>query len=249
MIEGVDFSAAQTGVTYKLVRANGKRFAIVRAGEGLNGRDLRYLVHRDGCDAAGLDLGAYWVLAPSSSNAAGQAAAFRAAVGSQLRPGTLPPMWDVEPRDEKQAEEIARDRSKARMWAAFLAEALRASDDMFERTCMVYGGAWLGNLARHSEEIDATLRARPFMLAAYTSATDVAPPPPKPWRDAMAEPTIWQYRGNASKGIPAGRCGGVPGDCDLDRFMGDDAAYNVFTLRARAPEPEAEPEPEDPTLA
>lgn len=94
---GLDVSGYQTGINWSSVRANGARFAYVKATESTSYRNPQFANEYNGSYRAGLIRGAYHFATPNTSGGATQADYFVSHGGGWSRDGkTLPPMLDIE---------------------------------------------------------------------------------------------------------------------------------------------------------
>ena len=66
-IKGIDVSFNQENVDWEQVKADGVKFAILRAGFGDGNQDVMFESHIKGALDAGLDVGVYWFLYPTSA--------------------------------------------------------------------------------------------------------------------------------------------------------------------------------------
>ncbi|KAA2260116.1 hypothetical protein F0L68_20535 [Solihabitans fulvus] len=94
---GLDVSGYQGNVNWSSVRANGARFAYVKATEGTGYTNAYFAQQYNGSYNVGLIRGAYHFAHPNSSSGATQANYFVSHGGGWSRDGkTLPPMLDIE---------------------------------------------------------------------------------------------------------------------------------------------------------
>ncbi|MBC6991881.1 MULTISPECIES: glycoside hydrolase family 25 protein [Hymenobacter] len=92
-VHGIDVSAYQGRIDWKLVASHDVRFAFIKATEGVTLRDPRFAGNWRGARAAGIYRGAYHFFQPNYDGAR-QANLFVRTV--PLAPGDLPPVLDVE---------------------------------------------------------------------------------------------------------------------------------------------------------
>ena len=71
-IKGIDVSTFQKSVDWQQVKADGVRFAILRAGFGDGNQDVMFESHMKCALDAGLDVGIYWFLYSLSAEEARQ---------------------------------------------------------------------------------------------------------------------------------------------------------------------------------
>ncbi len=96
-VYGIDVASYQRTVNWTGYRAQGKRFAYVKATEGVSYRNPYYASQFGGAAKAGMIRGAYHFAIPSRSSGAAQADYFVARGGGWTRDGkTLPGVLDIE---------------------------------------------------------------------------------------------------------------------------------------------------------
>ena len=211
-VDGIDLSAVQRIDDPAAVYDAGFRFAIVKAAEGLRGRDPAYRRHVDALRGAGLHVGAYAYARVSQGAPAAQARhAYDAATADGRHVVRLVLDLEAAPADTTSGAlfEFAVD---------WLEEARRAgcAPVLYSYTSFL--------TARFSSADRATLlAAAPLWLAQYRSVTQAWAPAgeadmPKSYPWAM-----WQYSGDKGYRVP-----GIPGDCDRNLFRGDEATLRAF---------------------
>jgi len=209
-VEGIDVSIYQGTVDWTQVRASGRLFAIAKASDGSSTVDPRFAQNWAGIQGAGLLRGAYHYAHPGQ-DAATQAAFFFSQFGS-LGPGDLPPALDLEQNDGQSNDAVIA-------WAQAFLQKL---ETLCGQTPIVYtGGFWKFQLGNPTV---SSMGQSPLWLAQYATTFQC----PNSW----TAPTFWQYSGSGT--VP-----GISGNCDLDRFLGDESALRAM---ANAP-PTSDPGP------
>lgn len=194
------------GPDWAAVRASGVVGVYLRA---LEGKDLdehpggySFERHRRAALDAGLMVGAYQYLRARHPGA-WQADLLFEALGD-LGPGELPPALDVETLDGRSAIEVQ---------ACLLSWLARARAILGrEPVVYTYPSFWAEQL--HGAVLTEAGRC-PLWIADYRARP--APEVPRPWGQAA----IWQHSGD-------GRCPGVAGAVDRNRWLGDEAALRAF---------------------
>lgn len=208
MIEGIDVSYFQGRPDYQVVKDSGRRFVYVKASGGVKGYDPRFDAHVRAA-LPHLTVGAYHVL-KCEQPIRGQCVNFydRANGLGEMRT-QLPPAIDFELFGPDGA--VPRKELVPRAL-----EALRITEELFSCTPVLYTYPWFLKTVLDAAEGDYSELARfPLWYATYGKE----PNPPGPWEKV----TIWQYAGNN------GKCPGVTGACDLNRFLGTDEEFRRFT--------------------
>jgi GH25 family lysozyme M1 (1,4-beta-N-acetylmuramidase) len=212
VLEGVDASNWQAEVDWTAVAASGRRFAIVKASEDGDYRDPYFAGNWRGIKDAGMVRGAYHFARPSQVDPITSVALFaeQIAAAGGLDEGDLIAL-DLEDADVPAGEQLAG-------WALdWLAEA----EEVLNVRPLLYSGVWF--MEPHGLMTSAILATYPLWLAAYQ---DEPPPAPPEWETV----TIWQY--SAHGVVP-----GVQGDCDLNQFLGDEAALAAIGYAGTGPDP------------
>lgn len=200
-VPGIDVSAHQGVIDWSAVAASGVRFAYLRA---LEGKDLDPTFERNRREAreAGLLVGAY-VYYRARHPARWQADLLLELLGDQL-PGELPPALDVETLDGRSAIEV---QAGCLGWV----DRVRAACGR-DPVVYTYPAFWGAEL--HGTPLGELARC-PLWIADYRARP--APEVPRPWGQAA----IWQHSGD-------GRCPGVAGAVDRNRWLGDEASLRAF---------------------
>lgn len=136
-IKGIDISAYQRGVDYKLLIDNGVRFAIVRAGIG-NSEDSALAEHIKGCTDNGIAIGYYWFSYAYSEEEAEKEAKCCVETLKKYRLPDYPVFFDMELKSQ-----IEKLDTKARTVIAekFCSEIMKGG-----YPCGIYANpAWLEN--------------------------------------------------------------------------------------------------------
>lgn len=206
LVTGPDVSEWQGLVDWPKVAGAGHAFGIAKALEWvLVGSkrvphvDARFARNWDGMRAAGLLRGAYLFFHPSVDPLA-QAERFASTIGP-LGPGDLMPLVDVE----------AHDGLKGPAIVAAVVACLERLETLTGRWPAIYTAewfwrGWLANPKHWPGKVGADVLASwPLWIADY----DVAKPGTLAWPSEM----LWQHTGS-------GRCAGVTGKVDLNRFNG-----------------------------
>ncbi len=202
-VNGVDVSAYQTNdVNWQAVKRAGYWFAIAKATEGTSYVDPTFARNLTKIRAAGLVAGAYHFFS-WTSDPVQQAHSFLDA----YKPidGDLPPTLDVEACTVGSGDAIARI-------SAFL---YAVEPHLNGAKCLLY--------MSYSFPTDhlgggSGFSGHPLWVAAYND--DPTPPVPDAW-DSV---TIWQHADD-------GKVAGIPGNVDLNRFVGTLDDLKAFTLR------------------
>lgn len=200
-ITGIDVSAYQPRVNWPQVAKAGHRFAFVKATEGAGVVDKLYAQHRREARAAGLLVGSYHFLRwePGAPSGEAQAEHFASVVG-RLQPGELMPVVDV--------EWIKGQRRPAAEIVSCTRAFLERVETLTGRWPMIYTGPsfWRYCLLPAGK---AALALTSWPLW----AVDYVPP-----LDPMAGAPEWRALFHQWTGH--GRCEGIDGEVDLNRFSG-----------------------------
>lgn len=224
MIQGIDVSHHQGSVDYAKVTASGMRFAIVKATEGQNYVDPRFRENWDKLVALGHETiyrGAYHFARPSSTGGAsdGEAEAkdFCAALKSagHFSEGALPPAIDFEEYSNSNANDNIP-------WISAFVHVVESELGRFP---MIYTGANVWNY--EVGNTDAFIHL-PLWQVAYSNTA--SQPPKMPWPTW----TFWQWSGGGDFAY-YGPVPGVSGDCDVNRFNGDETALAALAMVTSMP--------------
>lgn len=207
-IHGVDVARYQAGVDFARMRANGIRFAFIKATEGGDHTDPEFRTHWARAAAAGLPRGAYhfyyWC-----RPAAEQARWFFRHVPRDA--AMLPPVLDVE---WNHVSPTCRVRPPAEEVRAQMREFLRLTREHYGKLPIIYTTP---DFFERNELWK--INGYPFWLRS------VAEPPAKVYPGQRW--LFWQYTGT-------GRVPGAPGAIDLNVFHGEQEHWDAW-LAANAP--------------
>lgn len=211
-VDGIDVSAVQRIADPQAVYDAGFRFALVKAAEGLRGRDPAYRRHVDALSGAGLHVGAYAYARVSQGAPAAQARhAYDAATDDGRHVVRL--VLDLESAPAETTSGALFDFA-----VDWLEEARRAgcAPVLYSYTSFL--------AARFSTADRATLlAAAPLWLAQYRSVTTPWAPASEADMPKGYDWQLWQYSGDGGHPVP-----GIVGDCDRNLFRGDEAALRGF---------------------
>jgi len=216
VIELADMCSLQAlaRVDFDKVRDSGIRGVWFKASQFSSGTDPEFAVGVERATKAGLHCGAYHFCYCGSDPAKQMEHFLKVSGGLGKNPGELPPMidWEFSKNDDKG---YAIPPSASCRW---LLEAARAAEalwyDQVDRLPILYTYPFFAQERQPFLGTLGELERFPLCLAAYPKLVT----PPRPWKEA----TVHQYVGNGGK-VP-----GVPVDCDRDRFLGDEAAFQRF---------------------
>lgn len=197
-VRGIDVSYWQGTINWDQVAGAGVKFAIIRAGHGLEADTIFARNWRE-ARRVGIIRGAYHYFEPDL-DVTRQANIMISAM-STLEPDDLPPVLDIEDTGGLSASQIV---SRARQWIE-LVEAATG------RQVMIYTGKyfWQDNVGSSDAFVD-----HPLWIPQYGPT---CPDLPSPWTD-------WVFFQTSS----TGRVSGISGNVDLDLFNGDLAALRTF---------------------
>ena len=192
MISGIDLSHHNGPVDFAQLASSGVVFAYIKATEGRFTQDRFYEANYAGLKDKGIFRGAYHFFYPNFDPQE-QAENFLSVV-TQLGPGDLPPVVDIEVSGEESPTAIA---TALQLW-------LDAVEEDLDRQPIIYTGPgfWNGSLGGTSAFSEYSL-----WVAHYTS--NPSPTIPKGFTDYL----FWQYS-------ESGSVSGVKGNVDLDWFNG-----------------------------
>jgi lysozyme len=185
---GIDVSACQGVIDWAAVRAQGVRFAFIKATDGTCAVDSKWAVNSSGAQAADMAFGSYHVLEPGTDPTAQAQHYLSIAKGI----GALPPVLDFE---------LAKGLSAASALAR-AAAFLDAVEQAWGKRALVYVcPGFISQLAALAGDAGtASLQAlaeRPLWVAHYGVAS---PKVPSPWTDW----TLWQFAGDGGYRMPNG---------------------------------------------
>jgi GH25 family lysozyme M1 (1,4-beta-N-acetylmuramidase) len=193
-----------TAIGWGKVKDAGNSFAIIKATEGGTYTNPWYARDVAGARRAGLVVGGYHYArpTPSMSSAVTQARYFASVIGDVRRPGTMPPILDLETTGGLNAGQLVT-------WAQVFTETLR---ELTGRDPVVYTyiNFWSARMAG-----TAAFTRFPLWLAYYNPR--VYPPLIGGWQDHA----MWQYTDRS-------KISGIAGGVDRNRFMGSAAEFAAF---------------------
>jgi lysozyme len=208
---GVDVSSVQGHVDWRAFREGGFEFAIVKYSEGATGRDPMRVAHTAGATAAGVLVGTYHFLSPSSP-VEEQVENAIAALGGYVPPlGVFVdfeyPLPDAWPEPKSQEGERLAQRC-VDFCAGLEARGVKVGG--------VYTMPYFAEALPFCEAL-LTVTAYPLWLAWYPHETvapadEEWPKVPIPWTDWA----FWQWSGNKGAHAP-----GIPQVVDHNLFNGD----------------------------
>lgn len=197
-LDGIDVSYWQLDIDWDKVKAAGKKYAIMRAANGLKG-DTKFAYNWKRCHELGLRCGVYQYFQPDLD--AIQQADLMLSLMGDLKPGDLPPVIDVEAKGNSTPAQLSAAVGK---WIAYV-EAKTG------RQPMIYTGGyfWEDNV-KSTAFVDY-----PLWHAQY--CTNCCPNIANPWKKWA----FWQYSST-------GKVSGINGNVDLNHFNGDAAALDAL---------------------
>jgi lysozyme len=201
VLQGIDVSNHQGRVDWAAAARAGVKFAGIKASGGVRFVDRYYVENLHGCLDHGIVPIPYHFEHDSPyGNGVAEAEHFLDVIGTDLT-GCFPPCLDLEvPLGGYEYE-----------WAVAFLETVERVTGVIPS---IYGSS--GNLEPWLRN-DKRFVRYPLWVAHYTSKSQ--PWVPGPWRDW----TIWQYSST-------GRVSGVSGNCDMNRFNGDEADLRSFVI-------------------
>ncbi|HSD87024.1 MAG TPA: GH25 family lysozyme [Kofleriaceae bacterium] len=199
-VKGIDVSYYQGTINWTSVKADGVKFAFIRASDGLNTIDSKFAANWSGSRSAGVKHGAYQFFRPGQ-DAIAQADLLLQKIGGKLEADDLPPVIDVEASDGQSAATIT---SKVKAWVKHVKAAIG-------RDPIIYTGFYFWRDSVGAPDITTSS----LWHAQYTTAScpNIAPP----WTNWA----IWQYSSS-------GTVSGISGDVDMNRWNGDQASLDAF---------------------
>jgi lysozyme len=201
-IHGIDVSKWQGRIDWASVRDAGTQFAFIKATEGGDHFDPRFLENWVGAKKAGVPRGAYHFMFWCRS-AAEQAAWFRKIVPSD--PGAMPPVLDVEWNGESKACPGKLSRPKA---LAMIRTMLQAMEAHTGKRPIIYT-----DITFHEDVLSGELLEYPHWVRSTAAEPHM--------RYADRRWTMWQY-------TTTGRVPGVTGAVDRNAFYGSEDDWLDF---------------------
>jgi len=166
-IKGIDVSTFQKSVDWQQVKADGVRFAILRAGFGDGNQDVMFESHMKGALDAGLDVGIYWFLYSLSAEEARQEARKCLKILEPYKGKINYPIYaDYEYDSDRYAQEQGVAVTKA-----FRTDCIVAFCEEIESSGWYAG--WYANLDYIRNQVDMNrLKRYDLWLADYTGGPD-----------------------------------------------------------------------------
>jgi len=204
-VPGIDVASWQhpngAAIDWSAVAGSGQRYAWVKATDGTNYTNPYYAADVSATIRVGMYRGGYHYARPGhpvGETARAQARHFASVLGDQHRPGTLPPVLDIEDHGDL-------TRSELSSWTRTFLVELEAR---VGRVPMIYTGWWFWNTFVG----DPGFSSYPLWLANYTTASEPTGLPVgwKYW-------TVWQYSSTST--VP-----GIVSLVDANRLVGGEVA-------------------------
>ncbi len=201
-IHGIDVSKWQGKINWASVSGAGTQFAFIKATEGGDHVDERFLENWYGAKQNGIPRGAYHFMFWCRS-AAQQAAWFKQVVPND--PGAMPPVLDVEWNGESRLcpRKVTREHALS-MIRTMLTEMERHTG----KRPIIYT-----DITFHAEILEGELEDYPHWIRS------TAAEPEHRYRDRRW--TMWQY-------TTTGRVPGIKGDVDRNAFYGSEKEWLAF---------------------
>lgn len=202
-IQGIDVSHWQGDIDWNKVNKNGKKkFAFVKATEGINFIDLKSKKNMKNCKAAGMACGVYHFARPVKNTAKAEANYFISKNKNYLKKGYLRPALDVEDFVSKGYAEYPCKKLGKKKLSKWVKEWM----DTVKKGTGVEPILYINsNYARNC--FDSSVTNRDLWIAYWASK-------PSPNTGIWKGWDFWQYSSKGS--VP-----GIKGNVDLDRFNGD----------------------------
>jgi lysozyme len=201
-IHGIDVSKWQGKIDWASVASAGTQFAYIKATEGGDHVDARFLENWYGAKQAGIPRGAYHFMFWCRS-AADQARWFRQTVPAD--PGAMPPVLDVEWNGESKLcpRKVPRDQA-----LAMIRTMLVAMEQHTGKRPIIYT-----DITFHNDILEGELTDYPHWVRSTAAEPDVR------YNDRRW--TVWQY-------TTTGRVPGISGDVDRNVFYGSEGEWMSF---------------------
>jgi len=201
-IQGIDVSKYQGKIDWASVRSAGTQFAFIKATEGGNLVDERFVENWDGAKQAGVSRGAYHFMfwcRPANE----QAAWFRRTVPND--PDALPPVLDLEWNAQSRTCPRRLPREEALAMIKVLLHEMEAHTG---KRPIIYT-----DITFHRDVLEGELSHYPHWVRSV-AAEPHERYPNRPW-------LLWQY-------TAAGRVPGIQTEVDLNAFYGGRAEWARF---------------------
>ena len=203
-VQGIDISRWQPRVDWAAVRAAGTRFAFVKATEGGDHVDPKFLEHWRGARAAGIPVGAYHFVywcRPAHE----QAEWFRQHIPND--PGALPPVLDVEWNGHSRTCPRTLPREVAQEKIRIMLRELEAHTG---KRPIIYT-----DITFHKDVFEGTTEFDDYPFWIRSTAAE----PHERYRNRRW--TFWQF-------TTTGRVPGIAGDVDRNAFHGSEKDWLAF---------------------
>jgi lysozyme len=204
-VHGIDVSKWQGKIDWAAVRDGGTQFAFIKATEGGDHFDERFLENWVGAKKAGIPRGAYHFMFWCRS-AEQQAAWFRKVVPAE--PGAMPPVLDVEWNGESRLCPGKLSRDKA---LGMIRTMLHAMEMHTGKRPIIYT-----DITFHKDILEGELLDYPHWIRSTAAEPHVR------YNDRRW--TMWQY-------TTTGRVPGIQGAVDRNAFYGDEDEWIAFLQR------------------
>lgn len=213
-LTGPDVSQNQPDVDWAKVKAAGHAFAIAKVSDGLGTPDPSFGKGRwKQMKDAGLVRGAYHFGRPQQGrDPKAEVAEFLRILNAAggLADGDLLPILDLEKFGKAGRLTPRQTLEWARGWVGEVRRRIG-------RLPIIYTGVfWRETMGNPGDNLGC-----PLWLAAYVPATKLAPTIPVAWKSHGQ--SLWQH-------TDKGRCNGVPGPCDLSKFIGTREEFNALRI-------------------
>ena len=204
-IHGIDVSKWQGKIDWASVAGAGTQFAFIKATEGGDHVDERFMENWYGAKQAGIPRGAYHFMFWCRP-AADQARWFKQSVPAD--PGAMPPVLDVEWNGESKLcpHKVSRDQA-----LSMIRTMLRAMEEHTGKRPIIYT-----DITFHNEVLEGELADYPHWVRS------TAAEPQERYNDRRW--TMWQY-------TTTGRVPGIKGDVDRNAFFGSEGDWMSFLER------------------
>ena len=219
LVPGVDVSEYEPRVDWRLLRAQGIRFAFIRATSGTGYVDRRFADHWAGARDAGILRGAYHYLF-AGADARRQAELFISTVGSDK--GELPPVVDLEDRYNENVPSAAIVNSCERV-LDLIEQAFGRKPMIYSRKTYFEAHGMVNGHPRWAMDHELWLAQYPYVFDPTVHPNVNMPVQParwKPWK-------FWQYSESALLEGVTGE-DNRPTRIDLDWFRGTEEELYQF---------------------
>jgi lysozyme len=201
-VQGIDVSRWQGKIDWASVAASGKQFAFIKATEGGDHIDPRFLENWYGAKQAGMVRGAYHFVYWCRP-AADQARWFKQNVPND--PGALPPVLDVEWNNQSKTCPQKVDKQTA---LSMIQHMLNEMERHTGKRPIIYT-----DINFHNDILEGELLDYPHWIRSTAAEPHV--------RYGDRKWTVWQY-------TTTGRVPGIKGDVDRNAFYGSEREWHAF---------------------